>query len=175
MTQPYVYRLTDKENGKIYIGVRFAKNCNPNDLGVSYFTSSKIVQPIFQSNPDRFEKQIIVCSDMDYVIKVEKTLIDIYNAVFSDNYYNRTNNKAIHPDDIRAGAIKEHNKRSPELKAYIVKKMHEKTTKEHRSKLAKANYEKMTPEQRAQKMQKMRDSRTEEGKLKSLKAKSSFK
>lgn len=162
MTQPYVYRLIDKNNGKLYIGVRYAKNCSPSDLGVSYFTSSKIVQPMFKANPARFEKQIIVCSDVNYVIKVEKTLLDIYNAVLSDKYYNRTNGKAFHPEDIRAGALKEHAKRSPELYARIVNNMHLKTTREQRVKNAKNTYEKMTPDERTAKMAMMRSNKTED-------------
>lgn len=162
MTQPYVYRLIDKDNGKLYIGVRYAKNCSPSDLGVSYFTSSKIVQPIFKANPARFEKQIIVCSDVDYVIKVEKTLLDIYNAVLSDEYYNRTDGKAFHPDDIRAGALKEHAKRSTELYASIARNMHLKTTREQRAKGAKNAYEKMTPDERIAKMAMMRGNKTED-------------
>lgn len=100
---PYVYRLTDLENGKRYIGSRYAKGCSPEDLGVKYFTSSKTVSKLFLKNPGRFEKQILVTGSVDYVIKVEKTMIDLYDAVLSDEFYNRTSGKAIHPDDIIRG------------------------------------------------------------------------
>ena len=106
MNACYVYRLFDRLNGKLYLGVRYAKNCAPEELGVSYFTSSKRVEPLFRSNPSRFDKQIIVTGDKEFVIKVEKTLIDLYDAVNSDEFYNRTNNKAIHPDDCAKGASK---------------------------------------------------------------------
>lgn len=96
---PYVYRLTDKLTGRRYIGCRYAKGCAPIDLGVDYFTTSKTVNPLFKAAPDRFEKQIIVTGTSDYVIKVEKQLIDLYDAVMSDDFYNRANAKAIHPDD----------------------------------------------------------------------------
>lgn len=46
MHNPYVYRLTDLVNGKRYIGSRYAKVCDPSDLGVSYFTSRPEVEKI---------------------------------------------------------------------------------------------------------------------------------
>lgn len=42
--QPYTYHIGWSSINKHYYGVRFAKNCNPDDLLVSYFTSSKIVK-----------------------------------------------------------------------------------------------------------------------------------
>lgn len=98
---PYVYRLTDKTNGKRYIGSRYGKVCNPADLGITYFTSSKTVSKLFRENPERFEKQIVVTGTTEYVIKVEFDLIQLYDAVLSEEFYNRTNGKGIHPDDAR--------------------------------------------------------------------------
>lgn len=100
---PYVYRLTDRENGKRYIGSRYGKVCEPADLGVTYFTSSKAVSKLFRADPERFEKQIVVTGTTEYVINVEKTLIDLYDAVMSEEFYNRTSGKGIHPDDIIRG------------------------------------------------------------------------
>lgn len=42
---PYTYVL-NCPNGKRYYGVRYAKNCNPTDFWVLYFTSSPIVKEI---------------------------------------------------------------------------------------------------------------------------------
>jgi hypothetical protein len=162
VTQPYVYRLEDKETGKFYIGCRFAKKCSPKDLGVTYFTSSKIVAPLFKENPQRFNCFIVVTGDQNYVINVEKTMLDFNNAVISDKYYNRTSGRAIHPDDRLAGAYKEHAKRSPELYARIVHNMRSKTTCEHYVKGAKNAYEKMTPDERIAKMAMMRGNITED-------------
>lgn len=158
----YVYRLVDKENGKEYIGCRFAKGCSPKDLGVSYFTSSKIVAPLFKENPQRFDCFVIVTGDQNYVINVEKTMLDFYDAVNSDKYYNRTNGRAIHPDDRLAGAYKEHAKRSPEMYSSIARKMILKTTRAQRVRAAKIAYEKMTPEERAAKMAMMRSRKTKD-------------
>lgn len=98
---PYVYRLTDKTNDKRYIGSRYGKKCEPSDLGVTYFTSSKVVSKLFRDDPERFEKQIIVTGTTEYVIKVEKMMLELYDAVVSEEFYNRTNGKGIHPDDAR--------------------------------------------------------------------------
>jgi hypothetical protein len=43
MHTPYVYVIESKVTGHRYIGVRYARGCEPGDLMVSYFTSSKIV------------------------------------------------------------------------------------------------------------------------------------
>lgn len=116
---PYVYRLTDKLTGMRYIGSRYAKVCCPEDLGVEYFTTSKTVNPLFRADPDRFEKQIIVTGTKEYVIKVEHDLIELYDAVMSDEFYNRTNAKAIHPDDIASGNKKLHSKRNENGKSIV--------------------------------------------------------
>ena len=48
MTVPYTYRIFCKPTQQYYYGVRFAKNCNPSDLFVSYFTSSKGVKKLLE-------------------------------------------------------------------------------------------------------------------------------
>lgn len=42
-TIPYTYLVGWSKHSKYYYGVRYAKNCNPSDLWVTYFTSSKLV------------------------------------------------------------------------------------------------------------------------------------
>lgn len=54
----YVYRVTQKSTGKHYIGSRKANDVG-DDLGKVYFTSSRIVRPLFQSNPNEFDVKII--------------------------------------------------------------------------------------------------------------------
>ncbi len=53
---PYVYRCTEKETGRFYIGYRF-KNRVPakEDLGVHYFTSNEYVK----NNFDKFDFEIL--------------------------------------------------------------------------------------------------------------------
>ena len=100
---PYVYRITDTITGKIYIGSRYAKGCHPSDLGETYFTSSKTVKPIYKSEPSRFSKAILVTGDVDYVRRVERSLLKMYNCVLSDKYYNRHDTEIGHPEDCAKG------------------------------------------------------------------------
>ncbi len=46
---PYTYIIGWSLYNKYYYGVRYAKNCNPNDLWKTYFTSSKYVKE-FRNN-----------------------------------------------------------------------------------------------------------------------------
>lgn len=41
--KPYVYKIRNKHNGKLYIGSQYGKNSNPDDFWVKYTTSSKII------------------------------------------------------------------------------------------------------------------------------------
>jgi len=41
---PYTYLIGWSNHNKWYYGVRFARDCNPNDLWKTYFTSSKVVK-----------------------------------------------------------------------------------------------------------------------------------
>jgi hypothetical protein len=46
--QPFTYRITFKPTGQSYYGVRTKKNCCPQELWQSYFTSSKRVQTLIE-------------------------------------------------------------------------------------------------------------------------------
>jgi hypothetical protein len=61
---------------------------------------------LFRAEPERFEKQIVVTGTAEYVIKVEYDLIELYDAVMADEFYNRANAKGIHPDDMKSGGLK---------------------------------------------------------------------
>lgn len=56
---PYTYAVLNKNTGKRYYGCRYAKNCHPNDLWKTYFTSSKIIKSLVKdSGIDCWEIQI---------------------------------------------------------------------------------------------------------------------
>lgn len=46
---PYVYFIKNKTTGLKYIGVRYAKGCNPNDLWITYFTSSSLIKTLINA------------------------------------------------------------------------------------------------------------------------------
>ena len=57
---PYVYIIKNKTTKMKYIGVRYAKGCNPADLWVSYFTSSSLVKKLIaQFGKDDFVVKVI--------------------------------------------------------------------------------------------------------------------
>jgi hypothetical protein len=56
----YVYRVTHLPSGVHYIGSRCSRGLPPlQDLGRRYFTSSKIVTPLFRSAPHEFSFKIV--------------------------------------------------------------------------------------------------------------------
>ena len=73
MTKPYTYLIGWTEHKKYYYGVRFAKNCNPKDLWITYFTSSKYVKEIRQmyGEPD--------------LIQIRKIFENVYSARLWEN------------------------------------------------------------------------------------------
>ena len=55
----YTYYLKNKITGEKYYGVRYAKDCNPAELWVTYFSSSKVVaRRIASYGNDSFEFEI---------------------------------------------------------------------------------------------------------------------
>ena len=57
MHKPFTYLIGWTKHNKWYYGVRYSKNCTPDSLWVTYFTSSKIVKEFRNSNgePDVVE------------------------------------------------------------------------------------------------------------------------
>jgi len=91
----YVYVLTDLSNQKTYIGSRTVKRAGARpleDIGVKYFTSSKVVAPKFKSNPESFRIDIAFESfSREEVNAREKLMIERADAVQSSDYYNLAN------------------------------------------------------------------------------------
>ena len=46
--RPYTYRIKFTKTNEYYYGVRHSKNCDPSDLWVTYFTSSKTVKDLIK-------------------------------------------------------------------------------------------------------------------------------
>jgi len=94
--KPYTYLIGWSKYDKWYYGVRFAKNCNTNELWKSYKTSSKHVKLFYETygNPD--------------IIQIRKTFENAENArlwenkvlkrlcvVKSERWLNKTDNRSI--------------------------------------------------------------------------------
>lgn len=100
VTIPYTYLIGWTKRDKYYYGVRYATNCQPEDLWTTYFTSSKTVKEFVQENgqPDIVEVRKTFDNRNDAILWESKVLRRL-NAVEDDRWINRTDNRAIHPDD----------------------------------------------------------------------------
>ncbi|MGI9141968.1 MAG: hypothetical protein ACR2IJ_02150, partial [Fluviibacter sp.] len=88
-TTPYVYLLIERSSGNWYIGSRVANGCHPRELGMSYFTSSKTVKPLFKANPSKFVTSILYIGH-DAVLR-ESQFLKAINAKASGCSYNLQN------------------------------------------------------------------------------------
>jgi alpha-galactosidase/6-phospho-beta-glucosidase family protein len=79
VNSPYVYLGTHPVTGQFYIGVRYAnqrKQLSPElDLGIVYFTTSKVVKPIFNQFKWEILAQFITKED---ALEFEEYLISIH-------------------------------------------------------------------------------------------------
>lgn len=82
---PYVYIIKNKTTGLKYVGVKYAKNADPEKFWVTYFTSSKHVKKLI----NMFGKE-------DFVFRIIKTFEKEYDAL---KYENDLNKIAFHRED----------------------------------------------------------------------------
>lgn len=90
----YTYLITHKPSGQFYYGVRYAKGCHPDDLWNTYFTSSKYVKQLIESDgQDSFTAEVRrtfenVETAVDWESKVLSRIIEhplcLNRAVFSN-------------------------------------------------------------------------------------------
>ena len=91
MTRCYVYEVIDKVTGKWYVGSQSGQYARPENLGTSYFTCSRLVEPLFREQPDRFEKKVLLVGPSDYVIEMEAAILRQRNAKDDPASYNMSN------------------------------------------------------------------------------------
>jgi hypothetical protein len=83
-TTPFTYLIGWSELDKWYYGVKFAKGCHPDDLWVTYFTSSKVVQDMREKHgePDIIQIRRTFTSGknaINWETKVLKRIKVLYN------------------------------------------------------------------------------------------------
>lgn len=85
----YTYLIGWSTLNKFYYGVRTAKNCNPKELFVSYFTSSKYVKKFIKQfgNPDIIQIRKTF-NDKLKALEWEEKVINRLNMVFRDDFLN---------------------------------------------------------------------------------------
>ena len=102
---PYTYLIGWKKYNTYYYGVRYAKNCDPSELWVTYKTSSKYVKSFISShgNPDIIEiRKIFSCPNKARLW--EHKVLKKINAVTRLDFLNKTDNKAIDTLTIKRGS-----------------------------------------------------------------------
>ena len=93
MTQPYTYLITQKSTGIRYYGVKFAKNCNPSDLGITYFSSSKVLNKlILEQGKENFTFEVRkLFNDKIKAINWEIRFLTRIKAAQSPLWFNKSN------------------------------------------------------------------------------------
>src|SRR5574344_1191782 len=67
----YIYKVTNIITGQFYIGQRSSFEGTPeDDLGIHYFTSSKVVRPLFKNNTSEWKKEILY-SDIQFAATLD--------------------------------------------------------------------------------------------------------
>jgi hypothetical protein len=93
---PYTYLIGWSKLNKWYYGVRFAKGCRPDDLWVSYYTSSKYVKTFRKENG---EPDVILIrrtfSDRRQALEWEHKVLRRMKVTSKDAWLNKTDNRSI--------------------------------------------------------------------------------
>jgi hypothetical protein len=124
--KPYTYTITHKLSGVKYYGVRYSKNCQPNDLGISYFSSSKTLRKmILNEGKDNFEFKIRQCfENKEDAVLWEHKVLRRLNAAQSTKWFNRHN-----------GNTSWHNVGGYKLSEVTRERMRKPKSEEHRKRL----------------------------------------
>jgi len=114
--QPYTYLIGWSRLNKYYYGVRFAKGCEPSDLWVTYFTSSKDVKALREREGEPDVIQIRKTFDDKFdAINWEEKVLRRMNVLREEKWLNKNIAGAIPPH--LAGMKNKGKSRSPEASA----------------------------------------------------------
>jgi len=150
---PYTYLIGWSEQDKWYYGVRYAKNCNPDELWVKYFTSSNYVKEFRKQygEPDITQVRKVFDNQNSALLWEEKVLRKI-NANNNDKFLNANVAGAISSDASSKAKKKYWDNLSQEQRSAAVLATRNKISTEVRRKSAsvagKASTEKRTAEQK---------------------------
>lgn len=98
LNNPYTYLIGWSKTGMFYYGVRYAKDCDPSDLFISYFTSSKHVKHYINKHgtPDIIQVRKTF-NDIQSAINWESKVLNRLNVKERNDFLNHTHNEAIIP------------------------------------------------------------------------------
>ena len=94
---PYTYLVKHIPSSRVYYGVRFAKNCVPDDLFVTYFTSSKEIKQLIKNDGiNAFEVEIRqTFTDSMKARMWELKVLQRMNVIHNPKFINKTDNTSI--------------------------------------------------------------------------------
>src|SRR5574344_2883862 len=99
----YIYKVTNSITGQFYIGQRSSFEGTPeDDLGIHYFTSSKVVRPLFKNNTSEWKKEILY-RDINYAEKLDRIEGYEIHKVCNDKLCLNRSEPLIHPGFTAAG------------------------------------------------------------------------
>ena len=93
MTLPYTYLIKNLTTGKIYYGCQYSKDCHPDNLWKTYFTSSQYVRELI----DIYGKEDFVYeirktfNSKSKAVQWERKVLRRLNASFYDIFLNKNN------------------------------------------------------------------------------------
>jgi hypothetical protein len=97
-TIPYTYLLGWTHLNIYYYGLRYARECHPDDLWNTYFTSSKYVTKFASEHGDPDIKQIRkVFNNVDSARLWEHRVLRRLKVIHRDDFLNKTDNISIAP------------------------------------------------------------------------------
>jgi len=98
MSSPYTYLIGWKKECVWYYGVRYAKNCHPEELLKTYFTSSRYVKEKISHYgiPDYCEVRKVF-NDSESAREWEHKVLKRMNVIHREDFLNETDNKSIKP------------------------------------------------------------------------------
>lgn len=141
MHKPYTYLIGWSELNLYYYGVRFSRNCNPNDLWSRYFTSSKYVKEYrkLYGEPDVIAIRKIF-NNKHAAMNWESRVLKRLKAHTNPKFINKSNNTCANNDNehyVKLSKLFKDKKRSDDIR----KKISAKFT-DRRKEISRANRQK---------------------------------
>lgn len=124
-TRPFLYVIGWTAHDTWYLGVRYAKGCQPDSLWTTYFTSSKYVAEFRSLNGDPDHIEVIFEDDRDGVLKKEQAYILEWNLHRDPRWLNRSAGGLFCPDNFIRTPEWEAKRRGAIMAAYTPEKRQE--------------------------------------------------
>jgi ssDNA-binding Zn-finger/Zn-ribbon topoisomerase 1 len=101
MNIPYTYRIQWSKTGMNYYGVRYARDCHPDEFWIKYFTTSDYVTEYRKEHgePDIIEirKQFLTENRVDDAREWEHRVLKRLDVIERNDYLNMSDGKGIDP------------------------------------------------------------------------------